>query len=82
MFAFFCFDVHDYTKRSILFVVGQTEDTSVNVGEELVGPLDKCQALQVLNRFYTTTQMKELAKEHGLDGTVPDNALDTLHPFF
>ncbi|KAA0197255.1 hypothetical protein HAZT_HAZT010433 [Hyalella azteca] len=40
----------------------------VNVGEEIAGPLVKAEVLRVLNAFYTDTQMREVALEHGLDG--------------
>ena len=46
----------------------QTSNANVNVGEELVGPLDKASILHVLNQFYTSAQMKELAQDYGLDG--------------
>ncbi|XP_018018153.2 ATP-dependent RNA helicase SUV3 homolog, mitochondrial isoform X2 [Hyalella azteca] len=39
----------------------------VNVGEEIAGPLVKAEVLRVLNAFYTDTQMREVALEHGLD---------------
>ncbi|KAG7177390.1 ATP-dependent RNA helicase SUV3-like [Homarus americanus] len=39
----------------------------INVGEEMAGPLKKEDILRVLNRFYTNEDIKELAKENGLD---------------
>ncbi|XP_066962711.1 ATP-dependent RNA helicase SUV3 homolog, mitochondrial [Macrobrachium rosenbergii] len=39
----------------------------INVGAEITGPLQKEDILRVLNRFYSNEDIRELAREHGLD---------------
>lgn len=42
-------------------------DSSVNIGEEFCGPLNKQQIQSILNKLYIDQQIKEVAQEHGLD---------------
>lgn len=41
-----------------------------NVGEELVGSLEKADLIKLLNKFYRRPNLKTLAKEHGLDSNL------------
>ena len=38
-----------------------------SLGNEIVGPLKKDEVLSIIHRFYTDKEIKEIAKEQGLD---------------
>lgn len=45
----------------------KAREDEINVGEEMAGPLRKDDILRVLNRFYSNEDIKDLARENGLD---------------
>lgn len=65
--------VRDY--YNICTIFNQAREDEINVGEEMAGPLRKDDILRVLNRFYSNEDIKDLARENGLDSMISDLAL-------
>ena len=48
-------------------VMVKPNSDDLNFGEEIAGKINRQGLLKELNRFYTSEEIKTLAKEHGLD---------------
>ncbi|KAK7072755.1 ATP-dependent RNA helicase supv3l1, mitochondrial [Halocaridina rubra] len=53
----------------------------INVGAEITGPLRKEDILRILNKFYSDEDIKELAKEFGLDNYLFQQAFISFRKF-
>lgn len=69
--------IRDYYNVCTIFT--QAREDEINVGEEMAGPLRKDDILRVLNRFYSNEDIKDLARENGLDSMLSDFALFCCH---
>jgi hypothetical protein len=53
----------------------------LNFGEEIAGKINKQALLKELNRFYTSSEIKTLCKEHGLDDYLYGQAYSSFRRF-
>jgi len=72
------------TKDSVpLFkpVVVRPNPDDLNFGEELAGKLNKEALLKMLNKFYSSNEVRELAREHGLDDYLYNQVYSSFRRF-
>ncbi|XP_076066890.1 suv3 RNA helicase [Oratosquilla oratoria] len=74
---------HDPKKISHLFspVPVKAPMQEGNVGEEIAGPVSKEEILRVLNRFYVSTEVKDLSRENGLDNYLYQQSFISFRKF-
>ena len=62
-------------------VLVKSNPDDLNFGEEIAGKLNKQALLKELNRFFTSPEIKVLAKEHGLDDYLYNQAYSSFRNF-